>query len=55
MLVYIYETSSDATFKPGTHVMSTNSFIKCIEFGTLYAYGSGIYISIVFVNILARL
>jgi len=55
MLVYILETSSNATFRPGTHGMSTNSFINCIELGALYAYGSGMYVSSVFVNILAKL
>ena len=55
MLLYILEISSDAIFRPRTHGMSVKSFINYTELRTLHAYGSGMYVFSVFMNIFARL
>jgi len=52
---YTFETSSDASLSSGTKGMSAKSSIRCTEFGTLKAFGSGMYPFNTFVNYLARL
>lgn len=54
MFEYIFEMLSDVSLSSGTQGMSARSFIRCTEFGTLKAFGSGMYSFNTFVNHLAR-
>jgi len=54
MFEYIFKMSSDASLSSVTQGMSARSFIRCTEFGTLKAFGIGMYSFNTFVNHLAR-